>query len=767
LSKYFLAVMSLLMVCSPTLAGQLSPDSIYTCLAGNASDLLLADAQSNYEFSEKGAFRSPAHAQKLIDSVKDKLPETKIRLLKLNAQGIDISYPLVTLTTIEEFVGFVQRDIRDGQIVRAIDQAKEISSMMSRLDRQLQDAAEDRLRFPDVPKWTGKQRPVVKGSSFIAPTLSGMGSKTVTRPIFFTGYGHFSQARNDIEKFPGYGINIIQLEIGPNSIFPSGEIPDTERVGPIIDALRRGEKSGVAINLLISPHYMPKWVLEKHPELRVKRAGFLQFCLHAPSGQKILTDFIDKLMPLIKDSPALHSICLSNEPLNMEKPCKFVVPFWIEWLKNRHGEIATLNRRWGATYESFDKIAVPDPFSPDFASPMGRWIDYVRFNQEFFANWHKMLADAIHRHAPDLPVHAKVMKRTFFSTGKDLAFGIDPYLFGKLSQINGNDSATSYSFGGGSYAHGWIMNALGNDLQLSVKDAPVFNSENHIITDRDLRYVPPEHVRTALWQSAIHGQSATTIWVWERTNDPASDFSGSILHRPLCVEAVGTVNLDLNRAAMEVTALQQAIPDVHLLFSTTALTKDGDDYRNCLFRAHEALSFTGLTIGFVTERQLEDGTAPNFQRLIVPGIKHISDKAYAVLARTQGNMAILGSDEVLMINEYGEKRLERLNIERIPYSSGTAQSIYDLLAPRLKIWGIVPAVTVSDSDGKQVWGVEWKIAKQGREYIVNICNYLNTSVKVKISLAGRQASSVDILKGKPCSSIFELAPLETRLLRIM
>lgn len=38
--------------------------------------------------------------------------------------------------------------------------------------------------------------------------------------------------------------------------------------------------------------------------------------------------------------------------------------------------------------------------------------------------------------------------------------------------------------------------------------------------------------RAVLWEEAIRGLSATTFWVWERTDDPKSDFAGSLLHRP-------------------------------------------------------------------------------------------------------------------------------------------------------------------------------------------------------------------------------------------
>ncbi len=120
-----------------------------------------------------------------------------------------------------------------------------------------------------------------------------------------------------------------------------------------------------------------------------------------------------------------------------------------------------------------------------------------------------------------------------------------------------------------------------------------------------MTYVPPEHVRAALYQQAIHGQSATTIWGWERTFDPRSDFAGSLMHRPACAEATGIVCHDLNRLSEEVTALQTLKPQAVLLHSVTAKVWDGGRFSDCSGKLYTALAFTGLKLGFVTERQLE------------------------------------------------------------------------------------------------------------------------------------------------------------------
>ena len=64
---------------------------------------------------------------------------------------------------------------------------------------------------------------------------------------------------------------------------------------------------------------------------------------------------------------------------------------------------------------------------------------------------------------------------------------------------------------------------------------------------------------------------------------------------------------DLNRAAVEVTALQQAPPQVAILQSPTAAVWDNGAYNDCLNKLYTALSFTGLKIGFAPERGLEGG----------------------------------------------------------------------------------------------------------------------------------------------------------------
>ncbi|MCL5099193.1 MAG: beta-galactosidase [Candidatus Omnitrophica bacterium] len=736
-----------------SLAADDSPRTATLRLEENGKELARADMPVR--------FYSSANARQRIAALKEALPSLEKELEQVKASGQDPSYPMVTFTVLKNFVGYALDDTQHNEIKRALMQIGELEKMARKLSRELEEVQAGKRVLPAVPRWTGDQRPIIESSSFIGP-MRLPGEAPVDRPIFFNGYGHFGQVVADMEKWPDYGANIIQIELGPHSIFPSEGVTNNAPIGRMREILDRAQKAGVAVCLLISPHYFPAWALDKWPFLRKKRDGFLQYCLHAPEGQALLRQFIAVLLTPLKDHPALQSVCLSNEPVNKEEPCEFALADWHAWLKKRHGDLETLNSNWNTHYSTFDEAPLPNPFEARPAMPI--WMDYIRFNQEFFAGWHKMLADAVHAVAPRLPVHAKAMTWTLLNAG-DVVYGVDATLFGQFSNINGNDSVNWYSFGRGQFAQGWQANAMGHDLQRSVLDAPVFNTENHIIIDRETRYVPPEHIRAALWQAAVHGQSATTIWVWERTFDPKSDVAGSIMHRPACAEAVGIANYDMNRAALELTAIQQAKPQVLLLQSVTASVWDAGRYDDCLGKLYTALSFTGLKIGFVTERQLESDLVPETPILMVPDVTHLSNAAFESMKKYRGRIVLVGGADLLSRDDYGKPRADRLKADRIPYQFGPTkwEDLWNVLLKNLPAWGVNPAVELRSPDGSPLWGVEWRSSQTPKGTVVNLCNYRQTPVTFELFRGDKAVRATDCLSGELLPRNLSLKPLEIRL----
>lgn len=681
-------------------------------------------------------FYSRARALRLLSEIRQRLPAHERAVAEAQKAGKPVQWARVSLTVLQNFVRYIEEDLHhrattpDGgetypELRRAWMQLDEMREVETHLLQELRHPS------PDVPLWQCRgQRPRVQNGSL----MDEQG-----RLLFFTGYGHFGQVRADIEKFPAYGVNIIQIETGPNSIFPSEGVVNEQPIRDLQQVLQRAEKANVAVNLLISPHYFPDWMLEKYPHLRKRRNGFLQYCLHAPESQQLLKEFIRTFIPPLSRYPALQSICLSNEPVSFEEPCEYATRDWHRWLQQRHGDLQTLNRRWGTAYAQWEDIPLPNPFDGNARQHLPSWYDYIRFNQEFFTRWHRMLADAVREVAPNLPIHAKAMTWTLLNDG-DVVYGADAYLFAQFSDINGNDSVNFYSHGEGDYAQGWVLNAMSHDLQRSVKNAPVFNSENHLIPDRETRPVPAQHVHTVLWQEAIHGQCATTIWVWERTFDPRSDFAGSIMHRPACAEAVGRVNLMLNRYAREVTAIQQSPADVMLIESVTGKVWDGGAYTDCRGKLYEALSFTGLKVGFISERQLEEGVLPTAPVLFVTNQKHLSNRAVETLQKYRGRVVFVGEKDLLTHDEYGQVREHQLAPAAIiPVGIKTARDLWQALRERLPEWGLKARVELQDDAGNPVWGVAWRTAEVNGKVVVNLCNYRHDAVRLRLLREGKPA----------------------------
>ena len=709
-------------------------------------------------------FASARHANQRLDALRLRLPAIRKGLEAVKARGQDPSYPRVTATVLENFIEFAVEDVKRGAVQRVLTEVEDLEAMALRVQRELSECLEGRRDFAPVPRWTGAQRAVIKGSSFLAPVRWVDGSET-RRPVFFTGFGHFGRVVADLEKWPAYGTNIIQIELGPSRIFPREGETDEAPLRELRGTLDRASKAGVAVCLLISPHYMPDWALMKWPQLRRHREGFLQYCLHATEGQELLQRFIAVVLGPVKDHPALHSICLSNEPVNKEEPCAAARDEWKAWLQKRHGDLTHLNERYGSHHASWEEVPLPDPFGP---LPVGALtIDYVRFNQEFFARWHALLAEGVHRVAPNLPVHAKAMNWTMLNDG-DVGFGVDATLFGRFSNINGNDAVNFFDFGQHEFAQGWEANAMGHDLQRSVLDAPVFNTENHVFEDRVTRAVPADHVRAALWQAAVHGQSATTIWVWERTYDDRSDFAGSIMERPASAEAVGHVNFDLNRAAAEVTALQQAQPDVLLLHSTSALVWDVGRHTDCRNKLYTALAFAGLKTGFITERQLESGQVPFAPIVFVPDVVHLSNLARDTLRKYRGRLILVGGPDVLTRDEYDRKSPPVAMADHVSWHHGktTARDLWQGLWPRLAAWGASPAVELWSEAGDHVWGVCGRSVATPGGLILNLCNYRKDPATFRIVRGGQAVHTRDVLKSTTAGASVTLKPLETRLLCI-
>ncbi|WP_168123473.1 sugar-binding protein [Paenibacillus sp. HB172176] len=534
---------------------------------------------------------------------------------------------------------------------------------------------------------------------------------------------------------------------------PDGEdyvISTTKIHNDIQQVLDNAANHNIAVNLLLSPHYFPSWALEKWPELKSKNSNFLKYNIDAPKAKELIEAYLRAIIPLIKDYPALNSVTLSNEPTYIDSRGDVNTEnLWHQYLQTVYNDIDALNEVYSTNYASIDEVPVPDP---DQLDPSPNTYDWTTFNNQRFADWHQWMADIIHSMAPNLPVQAKIMSGALRERDPLVSWGVDPEQFADLSEINGDDNYNYLDQG----PDGFMQYLKFYDLQHSMKDAPIFNSEDHVIRDRDTNYDPFQAllVRSDLWQGAIHGRSGSTIWVWERTYNETSDTYGSIMTRPDAVTEVGRTNLDLNRLSEQVTAFQEAPAHVAILYSTPSGIYSAN-YADAVDRAYKALSYQGQKVAFISEKQIQDGALDAYELLVVPEATNVlastleGIRQYATTPAHDGHVVIIGNDS-LQRDEHNQPLDASARSAAIDHSEVVAGDVSEsalnaVMANQLDELDLNRVMLLDAVSGQPVQHVEWRSASYNGRLLINVTNYTQEEKQVDIQVDGQTVGSMEEL----------------------
>ncbi|QHW30800.1 hypothetical protein GZH47_07965 [Paenibacillus rhizovicinus] len=703
-------------------------------------------SETREERIDVAVLRGADQLTEALDALNAKLPALEDLFAQAKAKGIPVAYETVNLAVIKNFIQYGKDDISHSYTSRADYVEGELEALYDEAETNLTAYLNGTKTAKAVPMYvTG--RPTVSGGSLIAGTKAEGSDVTQQRPVFLTGYGHFSQAQKDIPQFSDLGANLIQMEIGPNSTVTAPAegsdadfgIDTSSIASGVLPVLQSAADHNVGVSLLLSPHYFPDWALQKWPDLRNDNGGFLHYNINDPHAKEIVKAYLDTVVPMVKDSPALQSIVISNEPTYDTRTDSYAATQWPSFLEGKYGTIAALNALYGTSYGAFGEVPMPSAKTSTLP-----FYDWTVFNNKYFSDWHAWMAGIIHELAPDVPVSAKIMAKL----DDAVTLGVDPEDFAGFSDLNGDDNWNFLGTG----VSGFTKENQFYDLQNSLRQAPVFNSETHVIADRDTVYSPEQakHVATSLFQSAVHGKSASAIWVWERTYDVNSDFYGSILERPDVVKEVGKTNLDLNRLAYEVTALQNVKPQAAILYSLPSLVYSGS-YQDTVDKAYDALALSGQKPGFVSEQQAKDGGLDAYKLLIVPQATNVEAStlnAIQAFVAKGGKVIVVGSDSLAkdennQPSDAAARSAVIAGSNVLSDASALKQTVREALAS-LKLMSVQ---LIDKSTGQLVDGVEWQSAVYKGKLLIDIADYDSASASKNIGI---------VVNGKPAGTAAEL-----------
>jgi len=180
--------------------------------------------------------------------------------------------------------------------------------------------------------------------------------------------------------------------------------------------------AGIAVDLGTPTAAPPPWFLHLHPEARpVTRDGLLlgggsrqAYCPSSPAYAAAAAGITRQLARRYGAHPAVVLWHVNNEygaPLG-ECYCAASAAAFRSWLRDRYGDLDTLNDHWGGTfwsnrYGEWDEIDVPRT-STTVVDPAQR-LDFARFSSAALLDCFRRERDILHELSPGIPVTTNFM----------------------------------------------------------------------------------------------------------------------------------------------------------------------------------------------------------------------------------------------------------------------------------------------------------------------------------------------------------------------
>ncbi len=537
-------------------------------------------------------------------------------------------------------------------------------------------------------------------------------------------------------------------------------------------SVQRNEYNNTATLISLTLHSVPG-IVKQNPKYQGNGTGFLPYGLENDYILGAIRVMLEQILPISKEYDSPFIIYTANEPEVNANAIEYYTPSWQRYLKEKYGDIKTLNKVYGASYANFEKVAMPKQYSDSVL-----YYDYRVFNESlteaYFENIYKMVKEI----NPDIMVTNKFMidlctteSNTIGTAGTSR--GINFGRLYKSSDIAGND-AWAYM---GSTSATLQAKLEWYDFQSDIAGTPVINMEDHIILDNakmDYSEDLPAWYYANIWQGAMHGLGADTVWLWGRSDQMENGaFSNTtVQYRADCMVLTSKIGKDLNRLSKEVAAIKDRKADAALLYSHPSRSYESY-YMNSLYNAYNAMLSNGVKPFFLSDEQMEK--LIDYDMLIVPEAVHVKSgvlDAILDFVKRGGKLYIIGENSLQM--DENNVPLDKIKVETVKsmaqilpsasvngeFTSGAKDTADEFLTKAFSDNSKIKVAVKDAKTGERLKNIDCVWTEYDGKYIVNICNYDWEETKYAvIETESKQAENMtDLLELSDIHNEIELKP---------
>lgn len=541
-------------------------------------------------------------------------------------------------------------------------------------------------------------------------------------PILLMGpEGDRLRILDDLDFAKDLGANAIGVEVTPLDVATTGF---DERLKNFLD---EAQKRNITVRVMLSGHFFPAEVSALPESQRVLTypmyQGFFmvassqKVCIESDAVRKVLADFVQKIISVTKNHPAVSSYIIWNEPYYMCYCHKSVGEFR-QYLSDKYKTIDVLNDAWKTGYKDFPECTPPKILQKNWdysISPNNRvaLYDWMRYNDDRVYRFFSWMKDNIRNAGDNRPTHVKKASWQFAAYGS--RGGIDSErLNSVLEETPGFDTGYTYE-ANGDFALESIMSI---DYAYSTsRGKPISHDELHMIiplkadgtrAPRDVNIM-----RSCILEDFVHGVAQQYFFVW-RKGTYYHSLLDSQATPPNVLEAYSDALIDVQHEQDRIMKLQAVEKNVAILHCQTSfLYTPVEQLGGAMFKTLQLASLNdyyhavyplSYPVRFVTERQIENGDAGKLAIIMVPTTQYVQRATSEALLKfvNAGGTLIVGpcsfiGDDRMQANDFLKRAGINITSRSLPQfkvDSSKVSEIGELLAHTTAI-ETINAVTTS------------------------------------------------------------------------
>lgn len=294
--------------------------------------------------------------------------------------------------------------------------------------------------------------------------------------------------------------------------------------------LDRLADNGIGACLATATASVPAWVDQQYPDVLVVDADGIRrrhgnrhtFCPSSPNFRRLATTLVRTIAERYATHPALQLWHVSNE-YGTICYCALCAEAFRSYLKERHGDLAELNRRWntafwGHTYTDWDQVE--PPYNKGERAIQALRLDWQRFASDALLGCFRAEAEILRSVTPDVPITTNLMGPFFPLDYREWAQELDIVSWDNYPRPHDPPSTVAFN-------HALMRGLREGQPFLLMEQSP---SQQNWQPYNWLK--PPGLLRLQSYQAVAQGAESVMYFQWRRSRGGIEKLHGAVVEHP-------------------------------------------------------------------------------------------------------------------------------------------------------------------------------------------------------------------------------------------